>query len=89
MKHRKTTELYEYWNKLRGERAAPKRSALDPQTIAPLLGDIFIIERKSSVEYTFRLAGTRLCSAFGRELREMNLPELWTGADRENMETLL
>lgn len=89
MKHRKTTELYEYWNTLRGQRVAPKRSALDPQTIAPLLGDIFILERKSSVEYTFRLAGTRLCSAFGREMRDANLPELWTGADRENVETLL
>lgn len=89
MKHRKTTELYEYWNQLRGEHMAPKRSALDPQSIATLLGDIFILERKSSVEYTFRLAGTRLCSAFGRELRDVNLPELFSGADRENMETLL
>ena len=89
MKHRKTTELYEYWNKLRADHVAPKRSTLDPQKISSLLGDIFILERKSSVEYTFRLAGTRLCSAFGRELRGLNLPELWTGADRENMETLL
>lgn len=89
MKHRKTKELYEYWNQLRGNRVAPKRSALDPQAIAQLLGDIFILERRNSVEYAFRLAGTRLCSAFGREMRDVNLPGLWTGADRENMETLL
>ncbi|PLX34867.1 MAG: PAS domain-containing protein [Hyphomicrobiales bacterium] len=89
MKHRNSKALYEYWNELRGAHVAPKRSELDPQAIAPLLGDIFILERRTSVEYCFRLAGTRLCSAYGRELRHMNLVEMWTGQDRENIETLL
>jgi hypothetical protein len=89
MKHKKTLKLYNYWNELRGDNPAPKRSALDPQLISGLLGDLFILERKSPVNYTFRLAGTRLCSAYGRELREQSFPHFWSECDRESMETLL
>ena len=89
MKHKKTVKLYNYWNELRGNQPAPKRSALDPQLISDLLGDLFILERKSATAYDFRLAGTRLCSAYGRELREQSFPHFWSECDRESMETLL
>ncbi len=89
MKHKKTVKLYNYWNELRGNLPAPRRSALDPQLISGLLGDLFILERKSPVEYFFRLAGTRLCSAYGRELRGQSLTRFWPECDRESIETLL
>ncbi len=89
MKHKKTADLYNYWNALRGKEAAPKRSSLDPQNISGLLGDLFILERNSPVKYTFRLAGTRLCSAYGQELRGQSISSFWSESDRESVETLL
>ncbi|HHK74482.1 MAG TPA: PAS domain-containing protein [Rhizobiales bacterium] len=89
MKHKKTIELYQYWNKLRGSNAAPKRCDLDPHDIPGLLGDLFILERKTPVRYTFRLAGTRMCAAFGQELRQLEFNSMWKDQDRESIESVL
>jgi hypothetical protein len=66
MRHKASVELFRYWNRLRNGRAAPKRSDVQPMTISSLLSDIFILE--VGEETVFRLAGTRLCETYGREL---------------------
>ncbi len=89
MKHKKTIELYRYWNRLRGSDPAPKRCDLDPHDIPGLLGDLFILERKTPVQYSFRLAGTRMCAAFGQELRHQEFNSMWKDQDRESIESVL
>lgn len=89
MKHRNTRELYEYWSRLRGDLAAPFRGAIEPSEIHSLLGDTFILESANPAHYPFRLAGTRLCSHFGRELKGRNFLSMWSEPDIDAIDTLL
>ena len=55
MKHPSNRELFDYWNKRRGERLAPERADIEPAAIRHVLGDTFVIEmcgsaRKSACE---------------------------------------
>jgi hypothetical protein len=89
MKHPVSRELYAYWNRLRGGEPAPRRGAIEPADIRGVLGDTFILEVIDRPTYRFRLAGTRLCAAYGRELKGRNLLDFWSAEDREGMATLL
>ena len=57
--------LYGYWNDIRAGRLAPKRFEIEPSQIAGMLPDTFILERIDNETSRFRLAGTRICEAFG------------------------
>lgn len=83
-----TRALFDYWDTVRDGRRAPRRVEIEPAQIARLLPETFILER-SSPSYRFRLAGTKLCQMFGRELRGRDFLELWTGADRIAFRALL
>lgn len=89
MQQRTNRQLYAYWDGVRKGRAAPRRFEIEPAKIAPLLPETFIAERGDAGQYRFRLAGTRICEYFGRELRGLNLLDLWDGSDCEAMEMLL
>lgn len=89
MKHAVTRTLYDYWTRLRGRRTAPERFEIEPGDIRHILGDTFILEAADRQSYNFRLAGTRLCSAYCRELKGRNLLDLWVGKDREAIACLL
>jgi len=82
MQQRTLQILYAYWNGLRAGRLAPSRLEIDPSRIGAILPEIFLIERLNATTYSYRLAGTRLCEIFGRELRGTNLLDGWTAADR-------
>src|SRR3954471_5022016 len=69
MKHPSNRELFEYWNLRRGERLPPERSDIDPGAIRKILGDTFVLEMSGINNPVFRLAGTRLCALFARELK--------------------
>ena len=83
MRVRTSQQLYAYWNDLRGGRLAPRRFEVEPSAIAAILPDTFILERADRLDYAFRLAGTRICDAFGREFRGRNLLDFWSPSDRE------
>ena len=83
MKVKTSQQLYAYWNELRGGRLAPRRFEVEPSAIAAILPDTFIVEREDRHDYTFRLAGTRICEYFGKEFRGRNLLDLWSAEDRE------
>ena len=89
MKHKSSQQLYEYWNRLRRDRVAPERSDIEPGDIRSILGDTFILQANDQGQIHFRLAGTRLCAAYGRELKSTEFMDLWTGEDRDAMETLV
>lgn len=69
--------LFQYWNRLRNGRSAPKRTEVEPADIKTLLADTFILEKDTRGEAVFRLAGTRLCAIYGRELKGFAFASLW------------
>jgi hypothetical protein len=82
MKHKGTTALFRYWDRLRGDRPAPRRTEIEPAEIKSLLADTFILEKDARGEAIFRLAGTRLCATYGRELKGYAFPLLWSRRDQ-------
>jgi hypothetical protein len=76
LKHPFNHQLYAYWTERRGERAAPERADIDPGAIRRILGDSFVLSREAG-EDRFRVAGTRLCALFGRELRGEPFSSIW------------
>lgn len=89
MKHASSRILYDYWNTHRRGRAAPDRAEIDPAEIAPILADAVLLGASASGEMLFRLAGTRVCGLFGRELKGLGLASLFQSADRESVRALL
>jgi hypothetical protein len=77
MKHASTRALFDYWNEQRGLRRAPDRADIDPGAIRHILADTFILAYDLRAGHPFRLAGTRVCAAFGRELRGEPFVGLW------------
>lgn len=82
MKLEGTIALFQYWDRLRNGRAAPRRSEVEPADIKPMLADTFILERDTRGEAVFRLAGTRLCATYGRELKGFAFTSLWAPQDQ-------
>ena len=82
MKQDGSIALFHYWNRLRKGRPAPKRTEIEPADIKTLLTDTFILERDTRGEAVFRLAGTRLCAIYGRELKGFSFPSLWREKDQ-------
>jgi|SRR5688572_6670771 hypothetical protein len=89
MKHASSRELYQYWNAIRGTDAAPQRTAIEPADIRTILCDMFILEVDQRRHYPFRLAGTRLCAAYGHELKTRSFLGLWDEADRKQINLIL
>lgn len=69
--------LYEYWNRLRGERFAPPRSDLDPMDIKAVLGDVLLIDvQQEPLRFLFRLHGTNLAERAGYDMTGRYVDEL-------------
>ena len=92
MKHDWTADLLTYWDSLRGTRAAPDRRDVSPRDLGSKLPNIFILRSDTdssdgysadtasipaAKQWQFRLAGTRLCTLYGRELRNTRFLSLW------------
>jgi hypothetical protein len=69
MKTDSCRRLYEYWNQRRGSRAAPERGELEPGSIRQLLADSFVVAIDAATGHPLRLAGTRVCALFCREIK--------------------
>ncbi len=89
MKHPSSRALYAYWDRLRAGRAAPERGELDPGAIRTILGDVMILEVGGPHRYAVRLAGTRICSLMGRELRARAFVETFAPGDWPELYALL
>jgi hypothetical protein len=84
-----TIALFQYWNRLRDGRPAPRRTEVEPADIKTLLADTFILEKDTRGEAVFRLAGTRLCAIYGRELKGFSFPSLWREKDQRLVARLI
>lgn len=81
MRNAGTIELFRYWNHVRDGKPAPKRTQIEPIDIRSHLADTFILEQGLRREVTFRLAGTRVCAIYGRELKDYSFFGLFSLGD--------
>jgi hypothetical protein len=89
MKHSSSRQLFAYWNKQRGQRPAPDRADIDPAPIRHALGDVFILAADFVDEQRYRLAGTRVCALFGRELKGEAFTSPWTATSRGQLNEIM
>lgn len=89
MKTSANRDLFAYWTKRRGHRMAPERGDIEPDAIRHVLGDSFFLAAGTTSNSPFRLAGTRLCALFGRELKSESFFDLWSHADQAVMRKLM
>jgi hypothetical protein len=82
-------QLYAYWDGIRNGRIAPHRFEIEPAKIASLLAETFIAECTGLLGFRFRLAGTRICQHFGRELKGVDFLSLWPAEDRNAIASLV
>ena len=88
MKHPSTNAYFAYWDGKRAGERAPDRSAIEPGDIRELLGDIFVLSYDTSAGFPFRVAGTRVCALFGRDLKDKSFLSLFSGESRREMEDI-
>jgi len=68
---------------------APERGDIEPDAIRHVLGDSFFLAAGNAANFPFRLAGTRMCALFGRELKSDSFFNLWSQADQAVMRKLM
>ncbi len=89
MKQASSRELFGYWVARRGTRVAPERGEIEPSAIRKALGDVFVLEFDRLAGHPFRLAGTRVCALFGRELKNERFIDLWDVESRAALADLI
>jgi hypothetical protein len=89
MKHAASRELYAYWQEKRGTRPAPERAEIEPGAIRGVLSDAFILALDREHGHPVRLAGTRVCALFGREIKAEPFLDLWAPSSRSTVEGLV
>ena len=89
MKHTTSRLLFAYWDGVRGDRAAPERAQIEPGRIRHILADTFILGLEADGRATFRLAGTRMCALFGRDLKGALFSDLWPADRRAEPDQLI
>jgi hypothetical protein len=89
MKHAASRELYAYWDEKRGTRRAPERAEIEPGAIRGVLSDAFILALDRNCGHPVRLAGTRVCALFGREIKGEPFVDFWAASSRPTVEGLL
>ena len=88
MRHQATRDLHAFWDSVRGERAAPERTDIDPVAIRSLLGDTFMLDADPARHYPFCLAGERISSLFNRGMKDSSFTGLWPAQERQQIACL-
>lgn len=61
-------QMYEYWDRKRGDRRMPRRRDIDPTELGPFLPSMMIVDVvPDERRYVYRLVGTREVAARGRD----------------------
>lgn len=72
--------ILSYWQAIAPDDGAPAQASVAPRALKRFLPDIFLLERLDRAVFAFRMAGTRLCARYGRELRDHDFVRLWPAA---------
>jgi hypothetical protein len=84
-------QMYAYWQQKRGSRRMPSCADIDPTEIPRLLPNLLISEHvaeASGERWRYRLAGTAVAAAFGRDPTGRYIDELTKGAYRDVIERI-
>ena len=83
-------DLVAYWQAKRGLRPLPLRQDIDPLELKQHLGSLNIIECLPGLtDFRYRLIGTRIAEAYGRDSTGKTVRELYAVEDPEYCEFLL
>lgn len=88
-KERIARSMAEYWDRLRGERPAPRRSEVDPSAFQSSLEHMFILEDVTNGPVRFRLTGSAVGQVMGMELRGMPLRAIFQRGEARRIDDLL
>ena len=81
--------MFDYWTERRGSRTAPERGDLEPGAIRQILADSFVIAIDTAAGHPLRLAGTRVCALFCREIKGTPFQDLFLATDRRDVSDLI
>ena len=80
--HPGSRRLFAHWEMLRAARAYPKREEFTFAPVTDLMPDMLVLERDPAKGgYRFRLAGSRVCELFGRNLTTRDALSGWDAFD--------
>jgi hypothetical protein len=89
MKHPSIRRLFDYWSERRGARLLPRRDDIEPEAIRCVLADTFILSFAPTVGHPIRVAGTRVCALFGREIKGEAFLDVFSTAARGEVSNLI
>ena len=72
-----------------GTARRPSAADIDPAAIRHALGDTFMLAADFVDQLRFRLAGTRVCALFCREIKGEAFAALWSENSRKSIDDLL
>jgi hypothetical protein len=89
IRHPGTRALFSFWEKIRGEKAAPGRDDLDLRQIGHIVPNLLILERDHLHQtYKWRLAGSEIGQLYRQKLTSTNALAGWGGFERNTLKQL-
>jgi len=89
IRHPGTRALFSFWEKIRGEKAAPGQDDLDLRQIGPIVPNLLILERDHLHQtYKWRLAGSEIGQLYRQKLTSTNALAGWGGFERNTLKQL-
>ncbi len=77
IKSPKVRQLYQCWQRLRGDRIAPSWREIDPGELRQILSFIVVCDfRREPFDIHFRIVGTAIVEAYGEDFRNRDLRDL-------------
>ena len=78
------SQLFQYWDGLRGGRDFPSRQDIDPEGMASVLRNVILVEALPDGDWLYRVAGSHVVEGVGMEVSRRRLSELaeFMAADR-------
>jgi hypothetical protein len=89
IQHPGTRALFSFWEKIRGEKAAPNRDDLDLRQITPILPNLLILERDHLHQtFKWRLAGSEIGQLYRQKLTSTDALAGWASFERNTLKQL-
>ena len=89
IQHPGTRALFSFWEKIRGEKAAPGRDDLDLRQISAIIPNLLILERDHLHQtFKWRLAGSEIGQLYRQKLTNTNALAGWGGFEHNILKQL-
>ncbi|CAN0332161.1 unnamed protein product [Phaeothamnion confervicola] len=89
IKHPGTRALFSFWEKIRGEKAAPNRDDLDLRQIVTIVPNLVMLERDHLHQtFKWRLAGSEISQLYRQKLTNTDALAGWRSFERDTLKQL-